>query len=100
MFATVLDTAKIALMGKHANKTVHADVYFQHSADYCLKHFFIIFTSFYYSEFLHKTFKEKHGTPTPVTYKIQWLDTPFGHFMRIAHVTVAPSTGAPLFKQA
>ena len=36
-----------------------------------------------------------------VTYKIQWLDTPpFGHFMRIAHVTEAPSTGAPLFKQA
>ena len=36
-----------------------------------------------------------------VTYKIQWLDTPpFGHFMLIAHVTVAPSTGAPLFKQA
>ena len=36
-----------------------------------------------------------------VTYKIQWLDTPpFGHFMRIAHVTAAPSTGAPLFKQA
>ena len=30
-----------------------------------------------------------------VTYKIQWLNTPpFGHFMRIAHVTVAPSTGA------
>ena len=37
----------------------------------------------------------------PVTYKIQWLDTPpFGHFMRIAHVTMAPSTCAPLFKQA
>ena len=37
-----------------------------------------------------------------VKYKIQWLDTPpFGHFMRIAHVTVAaPSTGAPLLKQA
>ena len=36
-----------------------------------------------------------------VTYKIQWLDTPpFGHFMRIVHVTEAPSTGAPLFKQA
>ena len=38
---------------------------------------------------------------TSVTYKIQWLDTPpFGHFMRIAHVTEMPSTGAPLFKQA
>ena len=37
----------------------------------------------------------------PVTYKIQWLDTtPFGHFMRIAHLTEAPSTGTPLFKQA
>ena len=37
----------------------------------------------------------------PVTYKIQWLDTPpFGHFMCIAHVTVVSSTGAPLFKQA
>ena len=32
----------------------------------------------------------------PVTYKIQWLDTPpFGHFMHIAHVTLGPSTGAP-----
>ena len=36
-----------------------------------------------------------------VTYKIQRLDTPpFGHFMRITHVTKAPPTGAPLFKQA
>ena len=36
-----------------------------------------------------------------MTYKIQWLDTPpFGHLMRIVHVTVAPSIGAPLFKQA
>ena len=36
-----------------------------------------------------------------MTYKIQRLDTPpFGHFMRIAHVTEAPSTGASLFKQA
>ena len=36
----------------------------------------------------------------PVTYKIQWLHTlPFGHFMRIVHVTVAPYTGAPLVKQ-
>ena len=40
MFATVMDSAKIALMGKHANKTVHSDVYFQHFADYCLKHFY------------------------------------------------------------
>ena len=39
MFATVLDSAKIALMGKHAYKTAHSDVYFQHSADYFLKHF-------------------------------------------------------------
>ena len=39
--------------------------------------------------------------PQTVTYKIQWLDTPpFSHFMRIAHVTEAPSTGAPLFKKA
>ena len=30
MFATVMDSAKIALMGKHANKIVHSDVYFQH----------------------------------------------------------------------
>ena len=37
---------------------------------------------------------------SPVTYKIQWLDIPpFCHFMRIAHVTEAPSTGAALFKQ-
>ena len=36
-----------------------------------------------------------------VTFKIQCLDTPpFGHFVRIAHVTEAPSTGAQLFKQA
>ena len=36
-----------------------------------------------------------------MTYKIQWLNTPpFGHFMRIMHVTKVPSTGAPLFKQA
>ena len=36
MFATVLDSAKIELMGKHANKTVHSDVYFHHSTGYCL----------------------------------------------------------------
>ena len=54
MFATVLDSAEIELMGKHANKTVHSDVYFHHSAGYCLKHFFIFFTSFYYSEFQGK----------------------------------------------
>ena len=61
MFATVMDSAKMALMGKHANKTVHSDVYFQHFADYCLKIFYH-FYKFYYSEFAHKTFKEKHGT--------------------------------------
>ena len=45
--------------------------------------------------------KYLNGSHWPVTYKIQWLDTPpFGHFMRITHVTEAPSTGAPLFKQA
>ena len=36
-----------------------------------------------------------------LTCKIQWLDAPtFSHFIHIVHMTMAPSTGAPLVKQA